>query len=47
LGCPVSIQIGNRMIEGRAESLDETGALLLRTTHGHLERVTGGDVTLK
>ena len=47
LGHHVTIQIGNRKIRGRAESLDSSGALLLRTHHGHLERVTGGDVTLE
>ncbi len=43
----VTIQIGGRRIRGRAESLDEDGALLVRTEHGHLERITGGDVTLE
>lgn len=47
LGRRVAIQIGNRVLEGRAESLDADGALLLRTDHGHLERVIGGDVTLQ
>lgn len=47
LGCNVSIRIGQRKIEGRAESLDADGALLVRTEHGHLERVIGGDVTLE
>jgi biotin-(acetyl-CoA carboxylase) ligase len=42
----VTIQIGERRIRGRAESLDDDGALLLRTDHGRLERITGGDVTL-
>jgi BirA family transcriptional regulator, biotin operon repressor / biotin---[acetyl-CoA-carboxylase] ligase len=46
LGRRVSIQVGDRSIHGRAESLDESGALLLRTDHGHLERIIGGDVTL-
>src|SRR6202044_564536 len=41
------VQIGERKIRGRAESLDDDGALLLRTEHGHLERITGGDVTLE
>ena len=45
IGQPVTIQIGERKIHGRAESLDDDGALLLRTEHGTLERVTGGDVT--
>lgn len=46
LGKRVSIQLGERCLEGRAESLDADGALLLRTDHGHLERVIGGDVTI-
>ncbi|MDE3067480.1 MAG: biotin--[acetyl-CoA-carboxylase] ligase [Verrucomicrobiota bacterium] len=47
IGRRVTIRIGARQLSGRAESLDEGGALLLRTEHGHLERVTGGDVTLE
>lgn len=47
LGRHVSIRVGERLIRGQAESLDEDGALLLRTEHGHLERVMGGDVTLE
>ena len=47
IGRNVTIQTGERKIRGRAESLDDDGALLLRTEHGHLERVTGGDVTLE
>jgi BirA family biotin operon repressor/biotin-[acetyl-CoA-carboxylase] ligase len=47
LGRRVAIHIGERTLEGRAESLDPDGALLLRTDHGHLERVIGGDVTLQ
>jgi len=47
LGRHVSIRLGDRLIHGLAESLDEDGALLLRTEHGHLERIIGGDVTLE
>jgi len=47
MGRNVTIQIGERKIRGRAESLDEAGALLLRTEHGRLERIIGGDVTLE
>jgi BirA family biotin operon repressor/biotin-[acetyl-CoA-carboxylase] ligase len=43
----VIMRIGDRVVRGRAESLDDDGALLLRTDHGHLERVIGGDVTLE
>ena len=47
IGQQVTISIGARKIRGRAESLDDDGALLLRTEHGHLERIIGGDVTLE
>jgi BirA family biotin operon repressor/biotin-[acetyl-CoA-carboxylase] ligase len=47
LGHAVTIQVGQRRIRGRAEALDSSGALLLRTHHGHLERVSAGDVTLE
>ena len=47
IGRNVTIQIGNRRVQGRAESLGESGELLLRTEHGHLERISGGDVTLE
>lgn len=46
LGQRVSIQMGNRILQGVAESLDADGALLLRTQHGRLERIIGGDVSL-
>ena len=46
IGHEVQIQMGDRKVRGRAESLDASGALLLRTHHGHLERIVGGDVTL-
>jgi BirA family biotin operon repressor/biotin-[acetyl-CoA-carboxylase] ligase len=47
IGRDVTIQTGERRIRGRAESLDDDGALLVRTEHGHLERIIGGDVTLE
>ena len=47
LGRNVAVSIGSRRIEGVAESLDPEGALLLRTQHGRLERITGGDVSLE
>jgi BirA family biotin operon repressor/biotin-[acetyl-CoA-carboxylase] ligase len=46
IGRRVSIRIGQRLFSGRAESLGEDGALLVRTDHGLLERIIGGDVTL-
>ena len=47
IGKNVSVQMGARLIRGCAEALDDDGALLVRTEHGHLERVIGGDVTLE
>ena len=47
IGKNVTIHIGDRKIRGCAESLDDDGALLVRTEHGHLERIIGGDVTLE
>ena len=47
IGRNVVINAGDRQSRGRAESLDDDGALLLRTVHGHLERIVGGDVTLE
>lgn len=47
LGHNVVIHIGDRTVRGSAESLDTDGALLLRTQHGRLERIIGGDVTVE
>jgi BirA family biotin operon repressor/biotin-[acetyl-CoA-carboxylase] ligase len=47
LGQDIVIQIGSRKARGRAEALDAGGALLLRTHHGHLERISGGDISLE
>jgi BirA family biotin operon repressor/biotin-[acetyl-CoA-carboxylase] ligase len=47
IGKNVAVQMGARLIRGRAESLDDDGALLVRSEHGHLERIIGGDVTLE
>lgn len=38
------VQVGS--IEGVAEDTDETGALLVRTTSGRVERVLAGDIAL-
>lgn len=46
IGRSVTIRIGDRAQSGVAESLDSEGALLLRTQHGRLERIIGGDVTV-
>jgi len=47
MGRNVTVHVGERHFRGRAESLDDDGALLIRTEHGHLERVIGGDVMLE
>jgi BirA family biotin operon repressor/biotin-[acetyl-CoA-carboxylase] ligase len=47
VGQRVAIHIGDRTVQGLAESLDSEGALLVRTQHGRLERVIGGDVILE
>jgi len=46
LGKLATIEMGTRRVRGRAEALDENGALLLRTEHGRIERIIGGEVTL-
>lgn len=45
LGRRVVIHIGDRRVTGRAEALDDEGALLVRTEFGTIERIIGGDVT--
>lgn len=47
IGQRVAIQTGSQTLHGHAEALDDDGALLVRTQHGRLERVIGGDVTLQ
>lgn len=47
LGRNVTVHMGERRIQGRAESLDDDGTLLVRTQHGRLERIIGGDVILE
>jgi BirA family biotin operon repressor/biotin-[acetyl-CoA-carboxylase] ligase len=47
IGKDVSVHVGERRFRGHAESLDDDGALLVRTEYGHLERIIGGDVTLE
>jgi BirA family biotin operon repressor/biotin-[acetyl-CoA-carboxylase] ligase len=47
IGQNVAILVGDRRVRGRAESLDDAGALLVRTEHGRIERIIGGDVTVE
>lgn len=46
LGQPVEVATSERVLRGVAESVDEDGALLLRTPDGVLRRLLAGDVTL-
>ena len=47
MGAEVVLIDGKRRIEGRAEGVDEDGALLLRKPDGALLRVLSGDVSLR
>jgi BirA family biotin operon repressor/biotin-[acetyl-CoA-carboxylase] ligase len=47
IGQHVTVLVGERRVQGRAESLDDAGALLVRTQHGRIERILGGDVTVE
>jgi BirA family biotin operon repressor/biotin-[acetyl-CoA-carboxylase] ligase len=46
LGRPVKVTTSDKVLTGVAESVDEDGALLLRTPDGALHRFLAGDVTL-
>jgi BirA family biotin operon repressor/biotin-[acetyl-CoA-carboxylase] ligase len=47
LGRRVRVASGDKMIEGRAESVDASGSLLIRTNDGLTRRITVGDVSLE
>lgn len=47
VGRNIAVLTGSHRRSGRAESIDADGALLLRTEHGRLERITGGDVSVE
>jgi BirA family biotin operon repressor/biotin-[acetyl-CoA-carboxylase] ligase len=47
LGRKVSVASGNDMLEGVAESVDRSGALILRRADGTSTRIVAGDVTLR
>jgi BirA family biotin operon repressor/biotin-[acetyl-CoA-carboxylase] ligase len=42
----IRVNLDDQMMEGYAESVDDDGALLLRTTDDQLHRLLSGDVTL-
>jgi len=46
LGKKVSVSMGNTILEGVAESVDNSGALLLRHTDGSSTKIVAGDVIL-
>jgi len=46
IGRWVQLRAGHAIVEGRAESLDADGHLLLRKTDGSLSRLTAGEVTV-
>ncbi len=46
LGQPVEVRTSDGVLSGVAESVDEDGALLLRTRDGVVRRLLAGDVTL-
>lgn len=47
IGQRVRIRIGDRLVEGLAEALDDEGGLLVRTQFGRLEHILSGDVSLE
>ncbi len=47
LGKSVKATWGKQVIEGTAEDVDESGALLIQDIHGDLVKVVAGDVTLR
>jgi len=47
LGKKVAVQTGSETLQGLAESVDSTGALMLRLDDGSTTRIVAGDVTLR
>ena len=45
LGQPCSVERGGQQVEGVAEGVDGAGALLVKTTQGHLVTVHAGEIT--
>ena len=44
LGAPARVRLPERELEGVAETLDETGRLVLRLADGSLERIAAGEM---
>ena len=47
LGQQVQVNMGDQIYTGRAESVTENGALMIRQKDGHLVKIIAGDVMLK
>ncbi|MCK4274688.1 MAG: biotin--[acetyl-CoA-carboxylase] ligase [Dehalococcoidales bacterium] len=47
LGKRVAVESGGSVLEGIAESVDESGALMLRCVDGTLKKIIAGDITLR
>ncbi|WP_137597073.1 biotin--[acetyl-CoA-carboxylase] ligase [Paucilactobacillus kaifaensis] len=41
----VTVKVGNQIIAGRVENIDDTGALVLRTINGKLKALSAGEIT--
>jgi BirA family biotin operon repressor/biotin-[acetyl-CoA-carboxylase] ligase len=47
LGKKVAVRTGSETLEGLAESVDSTGALMVKLNGGSISRIVAGDVTLR
>jgi len=47
LGKKVVVRMGSETLEGLAESVDSTGALMLKLDDGSTTRIVAGDVTIR
>jgi len=47
IGESVELKMQGRTIKGKGIDIDETGALIIKTSSGKLERIFSGDVTLR
>ncbi len=47
VGQSVRVARGESIVEGRAENVDDQGALLVRDSNGALQRVVAGDITFE
>ncbi len=47
IGQRIVVQLGRRSVRGTAESLGEDGTLLVRSEHGHLEKIAGGEISVE